>query len=492
MTARATVRDQLGSLRTLPACFGLIWRISPALTAATLGLRLVRALLPVATLYIGKLIIDEVVRLTHLPRPPGSLDSPLLLPLALFLLAELALALLADALNRGVSLLDALLADRFSQETSLRIMRHASTLDLSDFEDSETQDRLDRARRQSSGRTGLISLLFGQAQDLVTLAGFAAGIAAYAPWLILLLAAALLPAFVGEARFNRMAYEMSVKQTVDRRELDYLRQTGASTATAKEVKLFGLNGFLVDRYRHVSLRMLRENAAFTVRRATAGATLAALGTVGYYAAYAFLAWRAVTGGLTVGDLTFLAASFLRLRGLLAGVLAGLSSLASQALYLQDLFSFLDISAAIASGPDALPFPAALGSGIVFEDVGFRYPDASAWTVRHLSFSLPAGARAGAGGGERGGQDHVGQVADPALRPNGGTHPGGWAGPARVRPRRGAGRDRGDLPGLRALRPDGGGQHRGGADRAAARPGADRAGGGAGPGGRGDRAAAGRV
>ena len=390
MTARATVRDQLGSLRTLPACFGLIWRISPALTAATLGLRLVRALLPVGTLYIGKLIIDEVVRLTHLPRPPDSVGSPMLLPLALFLLAELALALLADALNRGVSLLDALLADRFSQEASLRIMRHASTLDLSDFEDSETQDRLDRARRQSSGRTGLISLLFGQAQDLVTLAGFAAGIAVYAPWLILLLAAALVPAFMGEARFNRMAYEMSVKQTVDRRELDYLRQTGASTATAKEVKLFGLNGFLVDRYRHVSLRMLRENAAFAVRRATAGATLAALGTVGYYAAYAFLAWRAVTGGLTVGDLTFLAASFLRLRGLLAGVLAGLSSLASQALYLQDLFSFLDISAAIASGPDALPFPAALGSGIAFEDVGFRYPDASAWTVRHLSFSLPAG------------------------------------------------------------------------------------------------------
>ena len=390
MSAGETIRDQFGSLRTLPACFALIWRISPGLTSATLGLRLLRALLPVATLFVGKLIIDQVVYLTHLPAPPGSLGNPLLLPLGLLLLAELGLALLGDALNRGVSLLDALLADRFSQETSLRLMQHASTLDLSDFEDSETQDKLDRARRQSSGRTGLISLLFGQAQDLVTLAGFAAGIAAYAPWLILLLAAALVPAFLGEARFNRLAYEMSVKRTADRRELDYLRQTGASTGTAKEVKLFGLSGFLVERYRAVSLGMLAENAAFAARRAGAGAFLAALGTAGYYAAYAYLAWRAVSGSLTVGDLTFLAASFLRLRGLLAGVLAGLSSLASQALYLQDLFSFLDIRAAIVSHPDALPFPAALRTGIVFEDVGFRYPDAAVWTVRHLSFSLPAG------------------------------------------------------------------------------------------------------
>ncbi len=363
----------------------MIWRTSPALTLATAGLRLVRAALPIATLFIGKLIIDEVVRRSRLPEPTGDLWR-----LGLLLGAELLLALLADALGRAVALLDQLLSDRFSDETSLRLMQHAATLDLRDFEDSETQDKLDRARRQASGRSGLVSLLLGQAQDLLTLAGFAAGIAAYAPWLILLLAAALVPAFIGEVRFNRLAYAINVKRTTDRRELDYLRQTGASTSTAKEVKLFGLHGFLIGRYRELAVAMQRENAAFALRRAASGASLAALGTVGYYAAYAYLAWRAVAGGLTVGDLTFLAASFLRLRGLLAGVLAGLSSLASQALYLQDLFSFLDVRAAIVSPPDALAFPATLASGIEFQDVGFRYPDAPAWAMRHLSFRLESG------------------------------------------------------------------------------------------------------
>ena len=383
--SRPSIRDRLGTLRTLPPFIAMIWRTSPALTLTTAGLRLVRAVLPIATLFVGKLIIDEVVRRSRLPEPTGDLWR-----LALLLGAELLLALLADALGRAVALLDQLLSDRFSDETSLRLMQHAATLDLRDFEDSDTQDKLDRARRQASGRSGLVSLLLGQAQDLVTLAGFAAGIAAYAPWLIVLLAAALVPAFIGEVRFNGLAYAINVKRTTDRRELDYLRQTGASTSTAKEVKLFGLHGFLIGRYRELAMAMQRENAAFALRRAASGASLAALGTVGYYAAYAYLAWRAVAGGLTVGDLTFLAASFLRLRGLLAGVLAGLSSLASQALYLQDLFSFLDVRAAIVSPPDGLAFPATLASGIEFQDVGFRYPDAPTWAMRHLSFRLESG------------------------------------------------------------------------------------------------------
>jgi ATP-binding cassette subfamily B protein len=397
MSVRPTPRGKLGrlgALASLPPFLLLIWRTGPGITFAMLALRLARAGLPVATLFIGKLIIDEVVSLARLPGPPVGamawLASGLLSRLGLLLAAELMLALLADGMGRAVSLLSQLLADRFSDDSSLRLMAHVATLDLRDLEDSETQDRLDRARRQASGRTGLIGSLFGQAQDLLTLIGFAAGIAAYAPWLIVLLAAALAPAFVGEAHFNALEYALSAKRTAERRELDYLRQTGASTDTAKEGQLFGLHGFLADRYRDVSLMMQRENRAFAVRRAAWGAGFAALGTLAYYGAYAWLAWRTAMGGLTVGDLTFLAASFLRLRGLLEGVLTGLSTLAGQALYLTDLFSFLEMRPSIVSPAAPAPFPAMLAGGVTFDNVGFRYPGAQRWAVRSLSFSLPAG------------------------------------------------------------------------------------------------------
>jgi len=381
------VTNRLGALRTVPAFIALLWRTSRSLAAASLALRLLRAGLPIATLFVAKLIIDEVVRLGAHPAAPHDLLTS---RLAALLATELLLALLADALGRIVALVDAVLSDQFSDATSLRLMQHAASLDLRDLEDSDIQDRLDRARRQASGRTGMITQLLGLAQDTITLATFAAGIAAYTPWLVLLLAAALVPAFLGELRFNAESYALSAFRTAERRELDYLRQTGASTSTAKEVKLFGLHAFLIERYRTVSAIIRGENAAFARRRATAGAGLAALGTIGYYAAYAYLAWRTATGALTVGDLTFLAASFLRLRGLLAGLLSGVSTLASQALYLQDLFGFLEVQPGISSPPDGLAFPAQIGTGLTFEDVGFRYPGAPNWAVRHLSFTVPAG------------------------------------------------------------------------------------------------------
>ena len=219
---------------------------------------------------------------------------------------------------------------------------------------------------------------------------FAAGLVVYAPWLIVLLAIALVPSFLGEAHFNALSYALSYVRTPQRRELDYVRQVAASADTAKEVKIFGLSSFLIDRYRTISRDTYDASRRLALRRAIWGSGFAALGTIAYYAAYAYIAWRAVTGSITIGDLTFLAASFLRLRGLLEGLLTGFSSTAGQALYIDDLFSFFRTEPGIRSSPGALPFPHPIREGFVFEHVGFRYPGAERWAVRRLSFALAPG------------------------------------------------------------------------------------------------------
>ncbi|HEY0554851.1 MAG TPA: ABC transporter ATP-binding protein [Thermoanaerobaculia bacterium] len=388
------MRERFGALRNLRPFLKLIWGTSPSLTAGDLTLRLVRALLPVATLYVGKLIIDEVIRLagthgTH-PRLGDWFAQGLLNHLALLLAIELVLAVLADGLGRLVSLFDALLSEQFTNATSVRLMEHAATLDLEDFEDSELQDQLDRARRQTTGRMTLMNQLFGQAQDLVTIISFAAGLVVYAPWLIALLILALVPAFLGEAHFNSLGYSLDWVRTPERREIDYVRQTGASVETAKEVKIFGLNAFLIERYRQLADALYLDNRRLAIRRAGWGALLTALGTVGYYVAYAFIVWRTLSGRFSIGDLTFLAGSFLRLRTLLEGLLIGFSQMAGQALYLDDLFSFFEIAPEIVSPADPFPFPMPIRDGFAFESVGFRYPGAERWAVRDLSFSLRAG------------------------------------------------------------------------------------------------------
>jgi ATP-binding cassette, subfamily B, bacterial len=391
---RRSWRERLGALRNLPPFLRLVWKTSPALTLGQALLRVVRALLPVATLFVGKLIIDEVVLLVQAPRAADGLGQWLaggLLDRIGWLLAlEFGLAVLSDVLGRAVSLLDSLLSEKFSNETSLRLMAHAATLDLEDFEDSEMQDKLERARRQAAGRSSLIAQLFSQGQDVVTVASFAAGLIVYAPWLIVLLAIALVPAFIGEAHFNAQSYSLNYARTPERRELDYVRQTGASADTAKEVKIFGLNAFLIERYSALATSFFEANRRIALRRAGWGSLLSALGTVAYYVAYAYIVWRTLHGDFSIGDLTFLAGSFRRLRNLLENLLMGFSQVAGQALYLDDLFSFFEIRPEIVPPPNPRPFPVPIRQGFAFEHVGFRYPGAERWAVRGLSFELRAG------------------------------------------------------------------------------------------------------
>jgi ATP-binding cassette, subfamily B, bacterial len=376
-------RERFGALRNLPPFLKLIWQTSPTLTVTNAALRLVRALLPVALLFVGKLIIDEVILLAS----GNGAFTPRLTKL---ITLELAIAVLSDVVGRIVSLVDSLLSERFTNETSIRLMEHAALLDLEDFEDSELQDQLERARRQTMGRSSLMTQLLQQAQDVVTIIAFAAGLIAYAPWLILLLGIALIPAFLGEAHFNAASYTLNYTRTPERRELDYVRQTGASVETAKEVKIFGLNAFLIERYRTLADAFYRANKSLAIRRAFWGSVLTAVGTLGYYVAYGYLAWGTLRGEFTIGDLTFLAASFRRLRTLLEGLLTGFSQMAGQALYLDDLFSFFLIEPEITSSAGALPFPVPMREGFRFEHVGFRYPGAERWAVRNLTFTLHAG------------------------------------------------------------------------------------------------------
>ena len=396
--SKPSLRERFDALRNLPPFLRQIWAASPALTIASLGLRIVRALMPIVTLYIGKLIIDEAVRLVGADVGAGigfdslgpAWRSGQLDTLAWLLAIEFGLAIGSDLIGRLVSYGDSLLSELFTNATSVRLMEHAATLDLEDFEDPDLQDKLDRARRQTMGRMNLMSMLFGQVQDAITVVSFAIGLLIYAPWLILLLAIALLPAFVGEAHFSALGYSLNFAWTPERRQLEYVRQMGASVETAKEVKIFNLHKYLIERYRVLADGFFRANRALARRRAFWGTLLAALGTLGYYIAYAYIAWRTVSGDFTIGDLTFLASSFRRLRQLLEGLLVGFSQVAGQALYLEDLFSFFEIEPEIVSPADALPVPKPIRQGFVFENVGFRYPDAEKWALRGLDFELRAG------------------------------------------------------------------------------------------------------
>jgi ATP-binding cassette, subfamily B, bacterial len=377
-------RDNLRALRSLPAFFGMVWETDPTKTAINGLLRLLKAFLPLALLYVGKLIIDEIIALQA---GKGSTSD-----LNFWIVLELVLAVGSDLLSRLISLTDALLGDLFANRSSVKLMEHAAQLDMAQFEDAAFYDKLERARRQTTSRVVLMSQLMEQVQDLITIASLIAGMALISPWLILLLAASVIPAFLSETYFNRSSYSLARSWTPERRELDYLRFIGASDQTAKEVKIFGLSDFINQRFAQLSHNFYLANRKIAVKRTVWGIVFNTLGTFGYYAAYVVIVIDTVDGKISIGDLTFLAGTFMRLRTLMQGALARFSSIAQSALYLTDLFEFFEMQPLIVSPAAPLPFPEVLVQGIQFEDVGFQYPGSGRWAIRHLTFTLQPGEK----------------------------------------------------------------------------------------------------
>jgi len=381
-----TLRERLNALHYLPAFFKLVWEAGPGLMIGDSLLRLIKSATPLAMLYLGKLIINQVVLLTQ---TKGVHTYHHLWQLVAL---EFGIIILSDALNRGITLLDSLLGDLFSNHTSIKIMSHAATLDLDQFEDSAFYDKMERARQQTVGRTVLLSQVLSQVQDLITMGFLAAGLLVFSPWLILLLLIAIVPAFLGESYFNDRNYALTRSQTPERRELDYVRYLGASDETAKEVKIFGLSGFLIDRFHRLSNRFYQDNRDLAVRRSLWGTFFALIGSIGYYGAYVVILLKTVTGAISIGGLTFLAGSFKQLRTLMEGILSRFNSVSQGALFLRDFFEFFEIKPRIALPAHPKPFPEPIKDGFVFEDVGFRYTNSVNWAIRHLNFHFSPGEK----------------------------------------------------------------------------------------------------
>jgi ATP-binding cassette subfamily B protein len=382
--SRAPLKERIRALRVVPRLVRLVWATKPSYTVAMLVLRLVRAVMPLATLWVAKLIIDEVLLLARTHGPSRHLWSLVAL--------EMAIVVGGELLARASGLVEGLLGDLFTNRISIRIMEHAATLDLHQFEDPAFYDHLERARQGTTGRVALLSQLLGMGQSLLTLISLAGAIAAQAPWLIVLLVVAVLPSFIGETHFAGLSYSLLFRWTPQRRQLDYVRYVGASDRTAKEVQLFGLAPWLIERYRSLSDRFYDENRALSIKKALVSSGLSLIGTLGYYGAYVVVLVRTISGGITLGTLTFLAASFRQSRDLIQSLLMSASGIYEQSLYVTDLFTFFDTRPSIASSPGALPVPAKIRDGFVFDDVGFRYPGSERWAVRHLSFTIRPGER----------------------------------------------------------------------------------------------------
>jgi ATP-binding cassette subfamily B protein len=380
-----TWRARLAALRYVRPLVRLIWETSPPLVLGTACLRLIRALMPLAMLWVSKLILDAVVAL--ISHRGGSVAGVWKL-----VAIEFGLAVASDFLGRANSLCDSLLGDRFTNRVSVRLMQHATELDLSSFEDPVFYDKLERARRQTTGRLGLLAALLSLCQDTLSLVSLSAGLLVFSPWLMVLLVAAVIPSFLGETHFSKLAYSVLYRRTPQRRQLDYLRLLGASAQSAKEVKIFGLGEYLATRYRTLAESIDEENRSLAIRRAVTGSALNLLSSGGYYGAYVVVLARTLTGSISLGTFTFLTGAFSRSRSYIEKILSSFNDISEQAMFLKDLFDFFELKPTIQSLAGAIPGPRPIREGFEFQNVTFAYPGSSREVLRSISFRLRSGEK----------------------------------------------------------------------------------------------------
>ncbi|HLH38145.1 MAG TPA: ABC transporter ATP-binding protein [Bryobacteraceae bacterium] len=379
--SQISFEQRIDALKNLPKVMRLVWHSAPLVVSSSLLYRLAAALTPLGVLAVSKRIIDLVVDTIRTHNPPPSHQIWILLAL------EFIFAAGGLVLGRAIDYCDARLADEFGRDVSVRLMKHAASLDLPLFEDPVFHDKLERARIQAIDRISLLNAMGTLFQRAIALASLAAGVIYYDPWIFVLLLFCVLPAFLGETHFALVGYSLAHRMTPIRRELDYLRVLGTSRESAKEVKMFGLADYLRDRYATLSKSLISENNKVTRRRLAWGAAFAIVGSLGYYGGYTFLVWQALESKITVGTLTFVAGALAGVNTELQSLFSLFSSISEQALFLTDLIDFFAVRPKIRSKPNAIPAPRPIRDGIEFRDVSFRYPGSEKMVLNRVNFRI---------------------------------------------------------------------------------------------------------
>ena len=381
---KTSLKKSFSALIYIPRFFKEIWNTNKKLFLGSAFCRLIGAVLPVIILWIGKIIIDEIILQTKL-------EVTDLTQLWTYVGVEFGLIVLSDLVSRAIQLTDSLLGDAYSIDTSVRIIKKTNQIDISLLEDSEFYDKLERARTQTTSRVGLMSNALGEVQSLISIATLVAGLIYFEPYLIILLVLSIIPAFINEIWFSQQQYSLARGWTAERRELDYLRFIGANDKTAKEIKLFGLTDFVVDRFKNLSQEYYDLNKKLAIKRSALGFAFNVLGTLSYYGAYVFIIYRVISGVITLGELTFLSGAFNRLTRNLQDFFSKFTRISESALYLKDYFEFIDISIQPKHNED-IPLPKKIKEGFEFINVKFSYPESDNEILKGISFKIKAGEK----------------------------------------------------------------------------------------------------
>jgi ATP-binding cassette subfamily B protein len=393
-----------GTLASLPQVTRLVWDASPGITLGLFAATVLAGLTPAASAYISKLLVNAVVagisiHATHAADrlPPFTL-GPLSTPSfntfnAIVFLALLQLAVFAFSSLLGTirNICQQLLQNSVTMSIQLMVMEKAATLDLAFYEDPASYDLLRRAQNDSVSRpVMMISTAFGLLQTMLTFATMIALLLVVSPLLAVIALLSPIPAFIADTRYGWRGYNIARWGSRLLRRMNYLVQLVTTDSYAKEVKLFGLGGYFIRRYRLIAQAFYGAQQRQVTRRYGVGFLWGILSTLATSATYLYVALQAIAGRLTLGDLTLYTTAAQSVQGSIQGILGGFTGMYEHNLYLNNLFQLMDTTTTLPRPLEPRPVPRPLRGEITFENVTFGYPGSEQNALTDLSFTVKPG------------------------------------------------------------------------------------------------------
>jgi ATP-binding cassette, subfamily B, bacterial len=377
---------QLTQLRYLPKALGLVWNAAPRWTIATVALLVIQGLLPVFTVFLTRELVDNLVGVVQ-----SNGDVTLLRPAIITALLMGLVLLVSEGLSSVSGYVRAALAEQVQDRMSALVHKQAIALDLQFYESPGYYDQLHRASIDAIDRPlALLENLGSLLQNAITLVAMAGVLITYAWWMPIVLLVGTLPALWVALRTAWRFHQWRVKRTVDQRRLSYYHHILATNYAAAELRLFSLGEHFSRAYSQLRSKLRKERLQLSREQTLAQLLASGLGLLSMAGALGWIFWQALQGRFSLGGLAMFYQAMNQGQRLMRTLLGSMGDIYRNLLFLEDLFTFLELQPQVTDPANPVEIPSGLHDGVRMEAITFEYPNSARTALEAFDLTIPAG------------------------------------------------------------------------------------------------------
>lgn len=390
-----TLKNKLSLYKYSVNALKLVWDTSHSMVFILTIFTLLAGLLPAASAYLGKLIIDSVVDTI------SNYSDQKLNIIWYFLIIEALILILLEGSRKVINICQSLLRVMLGQKVNVLILEKALKLDISHFENSEFYDKMTRARREASVKPlSLVNRILNFIQGVLSLIAYGGLLISFSFTGVILLIIASVPSFIAETKFANQAFRLFNWRAPEAREQMYLETLIAREDYAKEIKLYNLGEVMLERYKSIFDKIFSEDKNLTIKRGVWSFLLGTFSSITFYSIYAWIVWETVKGKISLGDMTMYLTVFRQGQSTLSATLSSVGGMYEDNLYLSNLYDFLDEPVQNSNGENKKGITP---TGLEFINVSFTYPGNSTPALKNISFNIKTGEKIALVGGNGSGK-----------------------------------------------------------------------------------------